>query len=51
MVQKKSHFQYLLIGHDKISALQTLMKGDINSRGKHDYIISEIYHIYYLDCI
>ena len=27
------------------------MKGDINSRGKHDYIISEIYHIYYLDCI
>ena len=38
MVQKKSHFQYLLIGHDKISALQTLMKADINSRGKQDYI-------------
>ena len=38
MVQKKSHFQYLLIDHDKISALYTLMKADTNSRGKQDYI-------------
>ena len=36
MVQKKSHFQYLLIGHDKVSALQILMKADINSRGRQD---------------
>ena len=36
MVQKKSHFQYLLIGHEKVSALEILMTAEIDSRGKQD---------------